>query len=75
MIENTEGEQDPHDDANYHDDVENFFDLPVHRNIGVDQPEQHPTTISVTTREIRDICHLRYWRVFYFSCRDGIPGG
>jgi len=42
MIENTEGVQHPHDDANYDDDVENFFDLPVHRNIGVDQPQQHP---------------------------------
>ena len=41
MIENAEGVQQPHDDANHHDDVENFFDLSVHRDVGVDQPEQH----------------------------------
>ena len=41
MIENAEGKQQPHDDANHHDDIENFFYLSVHRNIGIDQPEQH----------------------------------
>jgi hypothetical protein len=41
VIENAEGKQQPHDDANYHDDVENSFDLPVHRDVGINQPEQH----------------------------------
>ena len=41
MIENAEGKQQPHDDANHHDGVENFFNLSVHRDIGVDQSEQH----------------------------------
>jgi len=41
MVEDAEGIEQPHDDANDHDNVQDFFDFPVHRDIGVDQPEQH----------------------------------
>jgi hypothetical protein len=41
VIKNAEGDQQPHDDADHHDDIENVFDLPVHRDVGIDQPEQH----------------------------------
>src|SRR5450432_4484775 len=41
MAENAKNGQQPHDDADYNHDVENFFNFPVHRDIGIDQPEQH----------------------------------
>jgi hypothetical protein len=41
MAENAKDRQQPHDDTNHDDDVENFFNLPVHRDVGIDQPEQH----------------------------------
>jgi hypothetical protein len=41
VIDDAEGIQQPDDDADHDDGVENFFDLPVHRDVGVDQPEQH----------------------------------
>ena len=41
MIDDAEHGQQPHDDTNHHDDVENFFDFSVHRNVGIDEPEQH----------------------------------
>jgi hypothetical protein len=40
VMENAEGKQKPHNDANDNDDVENFFDLSVHWNVAIDQPEQ-----------------------------------
>lgn len=39
--ENTEGNQQPPHDANYDDDIEDLFDLPVHGDVGIHQPEQH----------------------------------
>jgi hypothetical protein len=42
VIENAEGKQQPYNDANHHDNVENFLDLSVHRNVGINQPEQYP---------------------------------
>lgn len=41
VMENAEGKQQPYHDANDDDGVEDLFDLSVHRDIGVDQPEQH----------------------------------
>jgi hypothetical protein len=41
VIENAKGKQQPDDDANDDDNVENFFYLSIHRNIGVDEPEQY----------------------------------
>ena len=41
VIDDAEDIQQPQDDADYHDDVEDFFDLPVHRDVGVDEPKQH----------------------------------
>lgn len=41
VIDDAKGRQQPHDHADDHDDVENLFDLRIHRDVGVDQPEQH----------------------------------
>jgi hypothetical protein len=41
MIDDAEGIQQPHNDADHDDDVENLFNLSIHRDIVVDQPEQH----------------------------------
>ena len=41
VIQNAERIQQPNDDADHDHDVENFFDLAVHRDVTVDQPEQH----------------------------------
>jgi hypothetical protein len=41
VMENAEGKQEPNNDANDHDGVKDFFNLSVHRNVGIDQPEQH----------------------------------
>jgi hypothetical protein len=41
VMENAESKQQPHDNANHHDDVEDFFYLSVHRDVGIDQPKQH----------------------------------
>jgi hypothetical protein len=41
VAENTESGQEPNDDANHHDNVEDLLDLPVHGNVGINQPEQH----------------------------------
>jgi hypothetical protein len=38
--ENAKGVEQPDDDTDHHHDVEDLFDLPVHRDVGVDQPEQ-----------------------------------
>ena len=59
MIENTESVEQPHNDANYDDGVEHFFDLPVHWNVGVDQPERGHDDQSYDER-ISDICRLRF---------------
>jgi len=41
MPQNAKGRQEPYDHANHHDGIEDLFDLPVHGNVIVDQPEQH----------------------------------
>jgi hypothetical protein len=41
VIDNSKGVQQPDDDANHHDNVEDLFDLSVHRDVGIDKPEQH----------------------------------
>jgi hypothetical protein len=41
VIENAKGIEQPDDDTNHHHDVEDLFDLSVHRDVVVDQPEQH----------------------------------
>ena len=41
VMENAEGEQQPDHDANDHDGVEDGFYLSVHRDVVVDEPEQH----------------------------------
>ena len=42
VAQNAKDRQEPHHDANHRDGVENIFDLSIHRNAGVDQPEDHP---------------------------------
>ena len=39
-IDHPKGDQQPDDNADHDDDVEDLFDLPIHREISVDQPEQ-----------------------------------
>jgi hypothetical protein len=41
VVKYAKGKQDPDNDANHDDGVDNRFDLSVHRNIGVDEPEQY----------------------------------
>ena len=41
MRDDAKGIQQPHHDTNHDDGVKNFFDLAVHRDVGIDQPEQH----------------------------------
>ena len=41
MTDDAKGAQQPHDHANHHDDVEDLFDFCIHRDVGVDQPEQY----------------------------------
>lgn len=40
MAENAKGGQEPDYDADDYDDVENLFDLRIHGNVAIDQPEQ-----------------------------------
>ena len=40
VIENAKGVEQPDDDADHHHDVEDLLNLPVHRDVVVDQPEQ-----------------------------------
>jgi MFS family permease len=39
--DNAEDLQQPQHDGDHHHDVQNIFDLPVHGNVGVDQPQQN----------------------------------
>jgi hypothetical protein len=41
VIQDAEGIQQPYNDADHDHNVEDFFDLTVHRDVIVDQPEQH----------------------------------
>lgn len=41
MSQDAEGGQEPHEHANDHDDIQNLFDLSIHGDVGVDQPEQN----------------------------------
>ena len=41
-IQHPKGDQQPDDDTNHHHDVEDLLDLPIHREVGVDQPERDP---------------------------------
>jgi hypothetical protein len=41
VIEDAEGIEEPKYNANHHDDVKDLFDLSIHRDVGVHQPEQH----------------------------------
>ena len=40
VIENPEGIQQPDDNTDYDNDIEDLFDLAIHRDVIVDQPEQ-----------------------------------
>jgi hypothetical protein len=41
MPQNAERGQEPDDNADHDHDVEDLFDLPVHRNVVIDQPEEY----------------------------------
>src|SRR5580700_8447715 len=41
VIDDSERVQHPDDDANHHDNVEDLFNLPVHRDVVIDYPKQH----------------------------------
>lgn len=41
LVEDTEAVQQPEDYHDHDDDVEDLFDRPLHRNVGVDQPEDY----------------------------------
>jgi hypothetical protein len=42
VINDPEGVQQPNHHANNHDDIEYILNFAVHRDIGVDQPQQNP---------------------------------
>ena len=41
VAEDAEDVQKPEDNANHDDNIEYLLNLSVHRDVGVDQPEQH----------------------------------
>src|SRR5688572_27337607 len=41
MADDAKGVKQPNDDADHHHDVEDVLNFAVHRDVGVDQPEQH----------------------------------
>jgi hypothetical protein len=41
MTQYAKGRQQPDDNTDHHDYIDNLFYLSVHRNIGVDEPEQY----------------------------------
>jgi hypothetical protein len=41
MVEDAESVEQPQDDHDYDDDVKDPFDRRLHRDVGVDQPEDH----------------------------------
>jgi len=41
MPNHAKGRQQPDNDADHHDDVQDLFDLAVHRNIRIHEPEEH----------------------------------
>lgn len=41
VIDNAKSIQEPNDYTNHHDDIKNLLNFTIHRDVGIDKPEQY----------------------------------